>query len=80
MICRWAKNVTLKKQNIINEITSINSFESDVIIIIRASEYEFLNLNEKQNLRYTLLNSFKSNVIKITFFDFSTSNLNNFKK
>ena len=71
-----AKNVPPKvkaEQNVADEITPIDSFESHVIGITPAPAYEFSSVDEGQNLGFTPLNSFESDVMGITPLDSSSS-------
>ena len=71
-----AKNVPLKdkaEQNVADEITLIDSFESHVMGITPAPAYEFSSVDEGQNPGFTPLNSFESDVMGITPLDSSSS-------
>ena len=71
-----AKNVPPKvksEQNVADEITPIDSFESHVMGITPAPAYEFSSVDEGQNPGFTPLNSFESDVIGITPLDSSVS-------
>ena len=71
-----AKNVPPKvnaEQNVDDEITSIDSFESHVMGITPASASEFSSVDEGQNPGFTPLNSFESDVMGITPLDSSSS-------
>lgn len=71
-----AKNVPPKvkaEQNVADEITPIDSFESHVMGITPAPAYEFSSVDEGQNPGFTPLNSFESDVMGITPLDSSSS-------
>lgn len=71
-----AKNVPPKdkvEQNVADEITPIDSFESHVMGITPAPAYEFSSVDEGQNTGFTPLNSFESDVMGITPLDSSSS-------
>lgn len=71
-----AKNVLPKvkaEQNVADEITPIDSFESHVMGITPAPAYEFSSVDEGQNPGFTPLNSFESDVVGITPLDSSSS-------
>lgn len=57
------------QQNVANEMTPINSFESDVMGITPAPE--FSSVDEVPNQGFTPLNSFESDVLGVTPVDFS---------
>ena len=60
-------------QNVADEITPIDSFESHVMGITPAPAYEFSSVDEGQNPGFTSLNSFESDVMGITPLDSSSS-------
>lgn len=68
-----AKNLPPAKQNVADEITPIDSFESHVMGITPAPAYEFSSVDEGQNPGFTTLNSFESDVMEITPLDSSSS-------
>nr|YP_010472364.1 hypothetical protein N4L43_pgp145 [Pleurosigma intermedium]UVG41975.1 hypothetical protein [Pleurosigma intermedium] len=71
-----AKNFPPKdkaEQNVADEITPIDSFESHVMGITPAPAYEFSSVDEGQNPGFTPLNSFESDVMGITPLDSSSS-------
>ncbi len=74
-----AKNVPPKvtkvksEQNVADEITPINSFESHVMGMRPTPAYEFSGVDKGQNSGFTPLNSFESDVIGITPLDSSVS-------
>ena len=71
-----AKNVPPKvkaEQNVADEITPIDSFESHVMGITPAPADEFSSVDEGQNPGFTPLNSFESDVMGITPLDSSSS-------
>ena len=71
-----AKNVPPKvkaEQNVADEITLIDSFESHVMGTTPAPAYEFSSVDEGQNPGFTPLNSFQSDVMGITPLDSSSS-------
>lgn len=71
-----AKNVPPKgkaEQNVADEITLIDSFESHVMGITPAPAYEFSSVDEGQNPGFTPLTSFESDVMGITPLDSSSS-------
>ena len=61
------------EQNVVDEIMSIESFESHVMGITPAPGYEFSSLDEEQYPGFTPLNSFESDVMGITPLDSSSS-------
>jgi hypothetical protein len=61
------------EQNVADEITPIDSFESHVMGITPAPAYEFSSVDEGQNPGFTPLNSFESDVMGITPLDSSSS-------
>ena len=71
-----AKNLPPKvkaEQNVADEITPIDSFESHVMGITPAPASEFSSVDEGQNPGFTPLNSFESDVMGITPLDSSSS-------
>ena len=69
-----ANNVPPKvksEQNVADEITPID--KSHVMDITPVPVYEFSRVDEGQNPGFTPLNSFKSDVMGITPFDYSSS-------
>jgi len=61
------------EQNLADEITSIDSFESHVMGMTPTPAYQFSGVDEGQNPGFTPLNSFESDVIGITPLDSSVS-------
>lgn len=70
------KNVPPKvkaEQNVADETTPIDTFESHVMGITPAPASEFSSVDEGQNSAFTPRNSFESDVIGITPLDSSSS-------
>lgn len=61
------------EQNVADEITPIDIFESHVMGITPAPGYEFSSVDEGQNPGFTPLNTFESDVMGITPLDSSSS-------
>ena len=68
----WPPKVKAE-QNVADEITPIDSFESHVMGITPAPASEFSSVDEGQNPGFTPLNSFESDVMGITPLDSSSS-------